>query len=110
MRDGVACWRDDFVQPTVVPTREPATVTFGNPVEGRSPGAGGREYDSHVENFIPELGVGGDEFIRRETAWSCKDRSAFGDNVMRFKGLLTTRSPPEVDRRARQWVGTLKQN
>lgn len=110
MRDGVACWRDDFVQPTVVPTREPATVTFGNPVEWRSPGAGGREYDSHVENFIPELGFGGDEFIRRETAWSCKDRSVFGDNVMRFKGLLTTRSPPEVDRRARQWVGTLKQN
>ena len=84
MRDGVASWRGDFVQPAA--TREPATVTFGNPGEWRSPGAGGRAYDSHFENFIPELGFGGDEFLRRETAWSCKDRSAFGDNVMRFKG------------------------
>lgn len=53
VRDGVAGWRGDFVQPAVVPTREPATVTFGNPVEWRNPGAGGRAYDSHVENFIP---------------------------------------------------------
>ena len=78
-RVAVRC--SNIVQPAVVSTRAPVTVAFGNQVKRRGPCARGRTYDAHVEKFV-KLGFGGYEFLGREAAWSCKDRAAFGDNVM----------------------------
>ena len=81
MWNRLAVRRGNIVQPAVVSTGAPVTVAFGNHVKRRGPCARGRTYDAHVEKFV-KLGFGGYEFLGREAAWSCKDRAAFGDNVM----------------------------
>ena len=71
----------NIIQVAVVSTGAPFTVALGNHVKRRSPCARGRTYDAHVKKFV-KLSFGGDDFLGREAAWSCKDRAPLGDNVM----------------------------